>query len=392
MGSYAQSIWEPVSIPDSLIVIDINAEKEGIMLISAKSWNDHTGLYRSYDDGQSWQYLEVDSVYHHAYISEIRYNSSGRLFLIESFGIFVSDDNGDHYQLISPDIGSIDKLNFAPSGDVYAVGWGGILRSTNGGSVWDTLYDPVNSQFFSDIDFGLDGEIYAVGGNFGEGNGFYRSLDNGLTWEAIGFPDDFRRSLRVNSEGNILVGGFGYNGMYQSTDQGSTWTFCSSIIADVMESFNDDQLIAGRCVNGYRGCWYSSDWGQSWVTLTDDQFNPRVDQISVSPSGYAYIKADTSGSLDYKLFRSVNPLVGINSVEKNAGFVLYPNPMKDQLFISGNQIKKIDKIAIYSLTGQKMAVSKYQTNPILFPEIIPGIYIIEIQSGSGVFRKKIIHY
>jgi photosystem II stability/assembly factor-like uncharacterized protein len=392
INSNAQGIWEPVNIPDSLTVIDINAEKEGVLLMSAKSENDFEGLFRSYDDGQSWQFLEVDSLYHQSYISEISYSPDGRLFLSGSFGIYISDDDGDHCMFVCPTMGSFSRMNFSPSGDAYGVGWGGIIRSTNGGTKWDTLYDPVNSQFFSDIDFGLNNEIYAVGGDFGTGNGFYRSFDDGLTWEATGFPDNFLQSIRVNSQGVIIAGGFDSYGLYQSTDQGNTWTYCASIVADIMRSYNNDNLIAGRNINGYAGCWYSADWGLSWTDLTTDDFNPSVDEISVTPSGIAYINADTTGSYQYKLYRSINPLVGVSEMPLKDDIILYPNPVKDQLNIAGDLVKRSSKIAIYDLYGQNVLNRQFLQNPILLPSLLPGVYFVEIQTPLGIYREKIIHY
>jgi hypothetical protein len=56
--TFAQNIWEPVNFPDTLAPKALNAEKEGILFVATGADNEFFGLFRSYDDGTTWELLE----------------------------------------------------------------------------------------------------------------------------------------------------------------------------------------------------------------------------------------------------------------------------------------------------------------------------------------------
>ena len=101
-STLAQNIWEPLNIPDSLNAVNVNAEKDGILFVSATSDNGFSGLFRSVDDGESWELLKVDPVYN-IYIGLIRYSLDGVLFVESPFGVWRSYDDGNSFELVSPD-------------------------------------------------------------------------------------------------------------------------------------------------------------------------------------------------------------------------------------------------------------------------------------------------
>jgi hypothetical protein len=389
-SSLAQNIWEPVILPDTLQALCVNAEKEGVLFVSATSDNGVHGLYRSFDDGNTWQYLPVDPVYG-LYISSIRYNLNGVLFVDSPFGIWRSYDDGDNFELISPDW-NILNINFSPSNEVYAVGWYGIRRSLDNGNSWDTLFATSYNDYISDIDFGLNGEIYAVGGGFTFPNesGFWRSLDNGETWENIGITNQHLQSVQVNNDGVIIVGGFDSDGVYTSNDIGLTWTYLADIEADVMESYSDDLLIAGANINEYEGCWFSEDWGNTWINLADSVLNPRIRNISVSPSNTVYVQTDVDASYSHNVFRSINPILSTGSDYETPRMKIYPNPAGKTLSILLDHQLNTEYYRIYDQMGKIVKTGDFTINQINVSELSSGIYILELGSGKEILRERFI--
>ena len=387
----SQNIWEPIILSDSLLAYDINAEKDGVLLIGATSNNGLSGLFKSSDDGITWNLIEIDSLIPSNYVNAMCYNHTGILFINTSFGTYKSIDDGDTFEKVSSGIGSIQTMRISPNNSIYGVGWDGIIRSDDYGVTWDTLFDPPNNQYFSDIDFGFNGEIYAVGGKFGiYGTGFYISLDNGLTWSETGPQYGHLQSVRVNSNGTIIVSGFTADKVFHSYDNAATWSLVSNICADVLESYSENRLIAGRNINGHTGCWFSEDWGLSWTEMIDTIINPNVRHISISPTNTVYLQSFYSSSYDFHLFKSINPIVGSNDKTFSSTIELFPNPAFEKISISNNTSNRIMSFTIFNLNGQKVKSGLNLNNEIEVSNLKPGFYIIELGLENDKVIKKIL--
>lgn len=83
--------------------------------------------------------------------------------------------------------------------------------------------------------------------------------------------------------------------------------------------------------------------------------------------------------------------VGIRDPEVTNGFSIYPNPVKDQLFVSSNQTEKFD-IRIYSSTG-KLIVSTELAGPfsaIDVTDLPMGIYVVSMLTKDQTWSSKFI--
>ncbi len=85
--------------------------------------------------------------------------------------------------------------------------------------------------------------------------------------------------------------------------------------------------------------------------------------------------------------------VGIQTEQEEFPISLYPNPAKDKLYIENIEETEIKSLRIISLTGQLIQEYAKLTgileNGIVLPEINNGMYIIEIETTSKVYRNKI---
>lgn len=379
---FGQNIWEPVNFSNSLTVYEINAEKEGFLFVSASNGI----LYRSQDEGLTWESFDTETFY------TMRYSPYGDLFAGSSNGIYISYNNGETFeQLLITTEGTLDKLSFSPDSSIYALGWPNIIRSNDYGLTWDTLFTASNVQYFTDIDFGLNGEIYVVGGTWMPfGNGFFRSLDNGETWESTGPEGDHLQSVRVNDSGVIIIGGFSVDRILQSNDLGVTWTTIADVCGDVIESYSEQKLIAGRYINQYSGCWLSEDWGNSWVNLVDNVLNPHVRQISITPSNTIFVLSEKISSYTHQVYKSINPILSLKENKVIDEIELFPNPVLEKISMKTVPYFEIEEYVIYNQNGLEILTGKVNDNTIGLHNLKNGLYIIELKSENKIIRKKII--
>ncbi|MEO0725445.1 MAG: T9SS type A sorting domain-containing protein [Bacteroidota bacterium] len=197
--------------------------------------------------------------------------------------------------------------------DVMLVGFsrGGVWRTTNGGTDWESIFDDQAFLCVGDIVFDpVDPNTIYVGtgdvnisGNFIVGDGIYRSTDGGDTWENIGWGGlNIISQIRIHPTDNniIYAGAMGapferdnVRGLYRSLDRGETWEQIlyvadqAGIIDLVIDHQNPDILYASSwdrirnnqesTVNGPNAKIFKSiDGGDTWTELggglpTDEQ-------------------------------------------------------------------------------------------------------------------------
>ena len=183
-----------------------------------------------------------------------------------------------------------------------AVGSGGVWKTTNAGTTWTPIFDDQGSYSIGCLTLDPNrpetvwvGTGENVGGrHVGYGDGVYRSLDGGLSWENMGLEDSGQigrilvdprdpNVVLVAAQGPLWSAGGG-RGLYRSTDGGTTWekvlgggeyTGVNEVVADLS---NPDVLYASThqrhrtvaaLINGgpESGIHKSMDGGKTWRQL-----------------------------------------------------------------------------------------------------------------------------
>ena len=197
---------------------------------------------------------------------------------------------------------AVDPKN--PSIWYVAVGSGGVWKTKNGGITWQPVFD--KQAVFSTGDVTIDpnnsNTIWVGSGenNGGRhlsfGDGVYRSLDGGETWENMGLkqsehisdiivhPED-SNTVWVSSQGPLWSKG-GQRGLFKTTDGGKNWDQVlkidewTGVTSLVMDSRNPDKLYAAswqrqRTLPTYVGTGPGSgihttdDGGKTWRKLSE---------------------------------------------------------------------------------------------------------------------------
>lgn len=222
-----------------------------------------------------------------------------------------------------------------------AVASGGVWKTTNAGTTWEPIFDEQGSYSIGCIALAPSDPLVVWVGtgennsqrSVGYGDGVYKSLDGGKTWQNMGLKNsehigkiliDPRDSnvVYVAAQGPLWRAG-GERGLYKSIDGGKTWVQSLRISDDtgvsdvVMDPLNPEILYASAyqrrrhvwtLIDGgpESGIYKSTDGGKSWIKLENGL--PKDDMgrigLAISPANrnivYAIIEAAFDGSGFYR--------------------------------------------------------------------------------------------
>ncbi len=149
-----------------------------------------------------------------------------------------------------------------------------------------------------------EGHIFAGtgGGASGiEGNGVFRSTDNGNTWTQSGLSDLYIWSLAINNDGHIFAGTMN-QGVWRSTTNGDSWTQINDGFDNLNKTINSlainsfGHIYAGSVNSIYR----STNNGNSWTAINSPNYNGFY-PLLIKPNDEIIVGAGGS-----RLFRSTN--------------------------------------------------------------------------------------
>ncbi|RLD23010.1 MAG: hypothetical protein DRI54_07890 [Bacteroidetes bacterium] len=71
-------------------------------------------------------------------------------------------------------------------------------------------------------------------------------------------------------------------------------------------------------------------------------------------------------------------------------FKIYPNPAKNEIFISSNNGTEIDEVNIYNQLGQNVIHQNHYNRSLDVSSLMPGIYFVEVVVGNDRIREKLV--
>jgi len=239
------------------------------------------GGVRTTDGGQTWTWIPEFGVGSVRAVVGVP-GAAGR-FVAGSFGAFRSTDGGATWHAGSPQIAdTVYSLAVSTSGahPIFAgTNASGIWKSTDVGGSWHPSSSGMPSTSVTALAAGpapasivyaglLDGSIW-------------RSTDSGISWHPAGAITDASavRSLAVDpNHGNVLFAGT-EQGLYRSTDGGTSWASLDSAIGFSGEAVFGIAMPVGMPDTVFAtvfgsGAFVSRDDGITWSVL--DRHLPRV--------------------------------------------------------------------------------------------------------------------
>ncbi len=264
-------------VDPAIMMSPIAVTKDEILIVPTKY-----GVYRVWNNGANWdraRFINHDTLT----VKQILSSHDGTLFAgayegmrINANEVFVSTNAGSTWTLIkalnfSLDVMAIDSVNtmFAGNSDgvyritakgdtsyrglggiavngtavrsllalskdtVYAGAWGGVYKTTNGGTSWQLLHygmtaDTVSGDFTSALPFGgtISSGVVTKDGSFIVGTdsaGVFRSFDRGKTWMQTALTAPSITSVVMDYLGHVWASSLD-NGIFTSADNGASWT------------------------------------------------------------------------------------------------------------------------------------------------------------------------
>ena len=213
---------------------------------------------------------------------------------------------------------AIDPIN---ANVVYTGSFGGLAKTTDGGSTWRYLSDSWDSQSVSTIAInpGASNDVYVGTGreDYGPyGVGIYRSLDGGSTWSSpLGetyFGGTFVRAIAIDPNASLspaattvyVANGCNFGcGLWRSNDSGITWSQVRRVGNGVYDVAVDPTTHPSTLyLTENAGTYKSTDSGQSW-TLIHDVLRESHNRLSVVNS-MVYLLGP--GDPEHNLYKSMD--------------------------------------------------------------------------------------
>jgi photosystem II stability/assembly factor-like uncharacterized protein len=253
----------------------------------------------------TWSWMWPDASLRQAYpnIHAMAVDGHGNIYASmivgdTSDGLYISRSNGAAFSKIplsvfADKIGSsnaymIWSVCIIDSGDVLVSADCYLFKSTDDGQTWKSVLYISNEAFMALVHTGKD-TVFA--GGF---DGIYRSIDNGSTWTNVdsSYNTDgstkfyYVNTMTVSSDGKIFAGtGSGLvNGAYgirESTDGGNTWSYANNGIGSHSDNVANTCIISmatcGNAIFAVSNHLYRSlDGGKSWQAVGDSLFYNNV--------------------------------------------------------------------------------------------------------------------
>ena len=196
-----------------------------------------------------------------------------------------------------------------------------------------------------------------------------------------------------NIDNNIfsLVGNVAY-----STSGGVTpWN-----VFDMFEHKNELYVcgqisIAGGDSVGRIAKWNGTQWINTGISIKRSNMNPNFGQLHsfteyngklVMGGGFDMINESPVFNIAMVDFGNV----GVNNLEKNSLFKLYPNPTNSNFSIELANFSNFKSVSVYNSLGQLLLQQKTPEKTFDVSNYAKGMYVVEVQTDKGISRQKLI--
>ena len=223
------------------------------------------GVYRSTNNGDDW--IEVNNgIPANANVRDFAIGGSNIYAATRGGGVFLSTDNGTNWNSINTGLtdNRVESIIFTANQYLFAGTMrNGIFLSTNNGTNWTA----VNSGFNAKIVYAYTTIGNGTGGHnllAGTGAGVYQSTDNGLTWSFLGLSYQSVYGIAVVGT-DIFAGAMG-GGVFRSTDGGVSWAASGLPNAMIWTLYsNGTDIFVG--LGFFGGAYRSTDNGNTWTSV-----------------------------------------------------------------------------------------------------------------------------
>ncbi len=273
----------------------------GTAVIVGTTWE---GVWRSLDEGRTWSATTAGlPIRPHVNALLVDPRRRERVWLASWEGIFVSDDRGETWAARNGDLptaGGVESLAIDPAnGQLYARTLSELFTSSDEGTRWSLLRCFGRRCGSVAVD-PADATLFTVAG------GVLRSRDGGTVWEKLRAPKGGLFAL-LGFHGGRLFGysrsyanGLAVDRLYWSADQGASWAAAGQpddrSIA-VMASSGDTLYLGSAGIASLGGVFRSGDGGEHWEAASMGLSGRWIESIAVDPQQPGVVYAQASDHL-----------------------------------------------------------------------------------------------
>jgi photosystem II stability/assembly factor-like uncharacterized protein len=266
--------WEELEFP-GLEPVKIHALASGTLLVCNAS-----GTWRSVDEGGAWS-LVTDLP-----LRSIVECGDGSLLGAAQDGLYRSIDDGCQWTAAALAGHFVNEITRGVANDLWAACTaaggveGAVFRSLDHGNSWTLVLEgPPNATSFSSVKVCPSGAVVVINQQL-----FYRSYDQGLTWESWTNPG---YACLWSANGGCLYGSLFEEGVFRSCDEGQTWFSMgpSGTVLCVAEN-QEGWLFAGFASDRGIARWHAAY--PEWAFLNEDLVVTTLDGIRMDSEGILY--------------------------------------------------------------------------------------------------------
>lgn len=244
------------------------------------------------NNGNNW--IKSESGVFNSNITGLSTSRTGHIYALrEGLGLYKSTNNGESWQTVNTPTTSLSLVCTDSSNNVF-IGTGSVLyRSTDEGINWIQSGAGLPSADIRILTTGNDKNLYLQTSD--TANGMYRSSNNGTTWSSIGLPYKIT-AIAVNSAGHIYAAQnlinnpsqqFNHN-LYLSTNNGTNWNLVrnatGNITAIAVNQLTGNVFISVTSTGYFR----STNNGTNWFNINNGINNLTYSGIYTSSNGNVY--------------------------------------------------------------------------------------------------------
>lgn len=318
----------------------------------------HSGLFRSTDRGRTWTRVGFLG---QGITSIVSGAQEQDLWLGTAYdGVYRSHDGGTTWAFVGnglPQTRDGHLFYDKPTGIVLVAYPGADLHlSTDDGATFTPMGIP--HPCVETVAFNAEGHIFAGVWKYG----LYRTMDRGVTWEAInnGFPEHATiRALLIDEEGRLWAGV--NDTVYRSTDNGETWDRVFSATGRISDlTLSDEGTLWASLdswVNDTGGVYRSTDDGSTWQHL-DEGFihQDHVLTLAILPETGDLLAGTATGGV----YRNSRPAAVATELPEHAvapTLSNYPNPFRTATTITFALSEATSaRLVIYDVLGREVAL------------------------------------
>lgn len=230
----------------------------------------------------------------------------------------------------------------------------------------------------------------------------YLSSNHGQSWDTVSVPYHFLYPsiVRTYFRGidTLYIIGRVYPGYdYYSTDKGQSWINLDLIGNGSRKPLFDYHFLPnGYIVGNYDGVFllsrdkggnFSHDTVTTYPLYATTEYHTH---LHLDGSVFLYGGSATHG----EIWKNANPLaVGLTEkMSESIEFEVYPNPTKDYLSVEVSSDKMIERLEVYSISGQliQSILIQKKNEKVQLNDLSSGTYMIHLISQNERISKKVI--